>query len=128
MNISSVLLLPLLLHVNEEYGFIGKKRYCKNKTWLSELMYFTHILLVTYTWLSPFILKDYFSNMLFITFMAISWFVEKMLTGTVNCYFTNLEDRTCGNENIRTGISPFYLVIAVSMVIYDAYKIFQLWV
>lgn len=44
-----ILLIPLLIYLNDEYGILVKKRYCKNKTWLSELTYFIHTLLSTYT-------------------------------------------------------------------------------
>lgn len=119
-------LIPLLIYLNDEYGIFVKKRYCKNKTWLSELTYFIHTLLTTYTLLSPFILKDYLHNLFFIILMVITWFIEKMLTGTMNCYLTNLEDRTCGNENSRTGISLLYVVLSVLIIIYDVYKILQI--
>lgn len=118
-----VALVPLLLVISDTYGILSRKRVCKNKTWLTEFFYFTHVMLTAYTLTSPFILKDYVSNMVFITFMAISWVYEKILTGTVNCYFLDIEDRICENDTPRTGISPLFILLTGAVFVYDVYML-----
>lgn len=118
-----VALIPLLLFLSDTYGILSRKRTCKNKTYLSELFYFAHLMLTTYVLTGPFILKEYASNMVFIVFMAISWVYEKILTGTVNCYFLDIEDRICENDTFRTGISPVFVLFTAAVFAYDVYML-----
>ena len=120
------ILFILFLIVDGLYGFVDKKRVCKKRTIISELFYFVHLLIMTYSTLSPFILKDYISNMMFNLVLLSVWFAEYKLYGIPVCYYADLNDRLCGNDKRTVEAVPIHYILVVSFIfLYDAYNIWN---
>jgi len=118
-------ILFLLLVVDSVYGITGDPRTCAKKTMTSELVFIFHILIMIYSLLSPFILKDYISNMMFNATMILTWFLTKKVQGSPVCILSTLEDIMCeDNEPIRQ-VPKHYIVLTTCVILYDVYMLLR---
>lgn len=118
-------LFYLLVYVDNIYGFTHKPRECKKKTLTTELVHLFHILIITYSMMSPFILKDYISNFMFNTTMMVSWFMTRKLKKQSICALSVMEGVLCENDEPIREVPPYYINLATAMVVYDVYMMFK---
>lgn len=118
-------LFYLLVYVDNIYGFTHKPRECKKKTLTTELVHLFHILIITYSMMSPFILKDYISNLMFNTTMMVSWFMMRKLKKQSICALSVMEGVLCENDDPIREVPAYYMNLATAMVLYDIYMIIK---
>lgn len=119
------ILFYLLVLVDNIYGFTHKPRECKKKTLTTELVHLFHILIITYSMMSPFILKDYISNLMFNTTMMVSWFMTRKLKKQSICALSVMEGVLCENDDPIREVPTYYMNLAAAMVLYDIYMIIK---
>jgi cytochrome c biogenesis factor len=119
------LIFYLLIIVDGLYGFTRKKRECKEKTFKTELVYFFHVLIMTYSVLSPFFLKDYISNLMFNATMMLSWFMTHEMSDRVICVLSSMEDIICKDDEPLRQVPTEYIVLTTSVMLYDIYMLLR---
>ena len=118
-------ILFLFILIDSVYGITEKPRTCAKKTLTTELVFLFHILIMTYSVLSPFILKDYISNLVFNASMTLTWFLTEKLQGRPICILSTFEDELCeDNEPIRQ-VPTCYIVLTTCVMLYDAYMLLR---
>lgn len=118
-------LVFLLILIDNKYGITHKARKCNKKTLTTELVWLFHILIMTYSILSPFILKDYISNLMFNVTMLLSWFLLNKVNGKAICILSALEDKICENEQQTRVIPTEYIVLITGIILYDIYMLLR---
>lgn len=111
----------ILLIVDGLYGFTRKKRECKEKTFLTECVYFFHVLIMTYSITSPFFLKDYISNFMFNATMMLSWFMTHEISDKAICMLSTMENIICKDNEPLRQIPTYYILLTTSVMLYDVY-------
>ena len=107
------------------YGITHKPRMCAKKTLTTELVFLFHILITTYSVLSPFVLKDYISNLMFNSTMLLSWVLIKKVHGEPICILSVLEDVMCENNRPIRIIPTSYIVMTIAVMLYDIYMLLR---
>ena len=100
---------------------------CKKKGIAQFSIGFINMLVTIYAVLSPFILKDYWYNLIFNIFMFSSWFIiEKYYTGEKMCMLEHFRDTLCENTNFSQNINtPIVLYMTFFIIIYDIIMILK---
>lgn len=115
----------LLILIDNMHGITYKARTCNKKTLTTELVWLFHILIMTYSILSPFILKDYISNLMFNVTMLLSWFLFNKVNGKAVCILSVLENKICENEEQIRVIPTEYIVLITGIILYDIYMLLR---
>ena len=115
----------LLVVVDSIYGFTRTPRTCKKKTLTPELVFLFHVLVMTYSMLSPFILKDYISNFMFNATMALSWFVTERVKDKPICMLSAMEDVVCEDNEPLRQVPTHYVILTTAVMLYDVYMLLR---
>lgn len=115
----------LLIIVDSLYGFTRKKRECKEKTFKTELVYLFHVLIMAYSVLSPFILKDYLSNFMFNATMMLSWFMTHEMSDMAICMLSSMEDIMCKDNEPLRPVPVHYVILTTAVMVYDVYMLLR---
>ena len=117
-------ILPTLVFtffmLNEKHGLLTKSRVCEQKSFITEMITIAHAIITTYSLTSPFVLKDYFSNMMFNMTLLILWYIENVVNRKVICPLSYGEDVQCKNKNILLkDVTPIILWLVIGVILYD---------
>lgn len=115
----------LLVVVDSMYGFTRNPRTCKKKTLTTELVFLFHVLIMTYSMLSPFIMKDYISNLMFNATMTLSWFITEKAKDRPICMLSAMEDVVCEDNEPMRSVPTHYIVFTVAVMLYDVYMLLR---
>ena len=115
----------LLVVVDSVYGFTRKSRTCDKKTLTTELVFLFHVLIMTYSMLSPFILKDYISNFMFNATMALSWFLTEEMKDKPICMLSAMEDVVCEDNEPMRQVPTHYVILTTAIMLYDVYMLLR---
>ena len=115
----------LLVLVDSVYGFTRKPRTCEKKTLTTELMFLFHVLIMTYSMLSPFILKDYISNLMFNATMMLSWFLTDKVKDKPICMLSAIEDVVCEDNEPLGQVPTQYVILTTAVMLYDVYMLLR---
>jgi hypothetical protein len=126
MNLTTPLIVFLFSLVNDYYGFIGNKYECKK---VSSITLFTkafHTLMLVYSIFSPFVLKDYWSNLMYNSTLLLLWFLVSKVNGYPACVLSIIEEKICENDEIKHDkIPPYYPIIVMTIMVYDIYMLLR---
>lgn len=115
----------LLLVIDSIYGFTQKPRTCNKKTLVTESVFFFHVLIMMYSVMSPFVLKDYISNFIFNATMMLSWFITKRVIKEPICILSTAEDEMCENNEPMRRVPIHYIILTVGVMLYDVYMLLR---
>lgn len=126
MNLTTPLIVFLFSLVNDYHGFIGNKYECKKVSGITLFTKAFHTLMLVYSIFSPFVLKDYWSNLMYNSTLLLMWYLVSKINGHPACVLSIVEEKLCENDKIKhTKIPPYYPMIVLMIMAYDVYMLFR---